>query len=246
MNCVSINETLILPINFLFFYLTKLHLIMKNLSKIVVLFIFLFAQQAYAQIGVGLRAGFNTASTSTATLDDTLSVDPQNIIATYYGAVVKYPLSDLLSVQAELNYFQKGFKVDTNTDFLGDVKLKTRVNYFEIPILVKAAFGSDTFKGFVNAGPTFGFALSGTSEVCTGGILCVEDDLDFDAAQLKKTDISLAIGAGVEFEAGPGDILIELRYNLGINDINDNPDIEDSVKNKAFQIGAGYIYYFGE
>jgi hypothetical protein len=115
--------------------------------------------------------------------------------------------------------------------------------------MARLNLGGDNFafNGFL--GPSFGFALSGTQRFeydleRTNGQGDESDTetekLDYDK-DLSRFDISALAGVGFSIGAGPGKITFDVRYILGISDLTKEDDIDDRIKNRAFQIGAGYI-----
>ncbi len=75
------------------------------------------------------------------------------------GVGVNLPvIEDLFSIQPELLYIQKGSAFEAE-DF--DFKFSQTLNYIEIPVLAKLAFGGDMVKFHIAAGPSVGFGLGG-------------------------------------------------------------------------------------
>ena len=125
--------------------------------------------------------------------------------------------------------FPPGAEVHAH-DALTDVTL----TYLEIPVLARYALpygtGDSTFH--VYAGPTFGVKLSDKQEI--NG-----DELDDDEAQdFKGADVGLAFGGGVSFDRW----VIDLRYTLGLTNINDFDGDDLPVKNRAFTIAVGWLF----
>jgi hypothetical protein len=128
----------------------------------------------------------------------------------------------MLSVQPEILYSQKGcrhegFYRPWNTPF----KHKFRRNFLEIPILVKAKFGSENLHAFVNAGPYLAFLLGGNNNYLNGGNE-TEYELEMkyrNGERANRNDVGLAFGAGLGSKIGPGDLALEVRYGLGLTDM---------------------------
>ena len=157
-------------------------------------------------------------------------------------------LSDLLSVQPEINFIQKGqkredvsypdgYEYKTNTEY--------KYNYLEVPVLVKAKFGGQT-KFYVSAGPSVGIGLGGkyTQTSTFGGL--PESDLKGDVKFKDKpenydgTDVYVDNKLDVGIQMGVGAILfnkviIDARYGLGLTDLYDDVD----SKNNVLQFSVG-------
>lgn len=168
----------------------------------------------------------------------------QSRLGLILGGAVDYEFKDNLSFQGELLFIQKGSKFsESEDDFSFDSK--TRLNYLEIPLLVKAKFGEDDLKFYGNAGISLSFALGGSTETTMTG-----EDFDGDKVtetenekikfgngedQMKGMDFGLQIGGGVVISEK---IVVDLRYGIGLSNLyNDSGDYTE--KNRAFQITVG-------
>ncbi len=121
------------------------------------------------------------------------------------------------SIQPEVNFISKG------TKFKNSFGNQTyNFNYIEVPVLAKYSFGPV----YVNAGPSIGF-LMGKS-----------DKIKAAYGKTKTIDFGLQMGAGVAIPAGPGKMIIDGRYNLGLSNISDEKGVD--VKNRGFAISLGY------
>lgn len=139
------------------------------------------------------------------------------------GAGFNFALGETFSIQPELLYIQKGSK-----QVFGSASLSNRLNFFEIPVLGKVSFGSETVKAYVNAGPSLGYAL--------GGRMTAKDDGETESVKVRfgdekstdevyylstddfnRIDLGLQFGAGVGFQVGPGTLLLDARYGLGMS-----------------------------
>lgn len=76
-----------------------------------VLFLFSWGTSALAQtpISLGVRGGLNFASASLSDLPVTLETSPRTVFG--FGGVAEIGLSDLIYLQAEPRYIQKGAKL---------------------------------------------------------------------------------------------------------------------------------------
>ena len=137
-----------------------------------------------------------------------------------------------ISLQPELNFIQKGWKVEDD-----GTSVKTKLNYLEIPILAKATFGEGT-KFYLNAGPSIGFGLGGKLKAKEGSIsgeldIKFGDGDDEDAFYIeKRTDIGLQLGGGLLIA---DKVMIDIRYGLGLSSLFE--DVE--VKNNVLQFMVG-------
>lgn len=121
------------------------------------------------------------------------------------------------SVQPEVNFISKGTRIKNH---FGNQTYN--FNYIEIPVLAKYSFGPV----YVNAGPSIGF-LVGKS-----------DKIKAAYGKTKTLDFGLQMGAGVAIPGGPGKLIVDGRYNLGLSNISDEKGV--NVKNRGFAVSLGY------
>ncbi|MBV8326995.1 porin family protein [Chryseobacterium sp.] len=121
------------------------------------------------------------------------------------------------SIQPEVNFISKG------TRFKNNFGTQTyNFNYVEIPVLAKYSFGPV----YMNAGPSIGFLME------------KNDRIKEAYGKTRSIDFGLQMGAGVAIPAGPGKLIVDGRYNLGLNNISNEQGV--SVKNRGFAISLGY------
>ncbi|MGM0443620.1 MAG: hypothetical protein ACQEQV_05475 [Fibrobacterota bacterium] len=66
------------------------------------------------------------------------------------------------------------------------------------------------------------------------------DETDTDIKDdIKAVDFGIAMGGGLGIPAGSGKILLDLRYTLGLTEVNDT-DFDVDAKNGAFGAMVGY------
>lgn len=169
------------------------------------------------------------------------------------GAGFNLPvIEDFLSVQPEFLYIQKGTAYEADLPVVGNVKSRITVNYLEVPLLAKISFGSDAVKAYVNAGPSLGFGLGGKLETEIGNeddeaelTFGNGDDDDFN----NRFDLGAQFGGGIGFQAGPGDLLLDVRYGLGLSNLNKTEDgmtkEEAKSKHRVIALTIGYAIPFG-
>jgi len=121
------------------------------------------------------------------------------------------------SVQPEINFVNKGTTVKIGSD-----KEKYNFNYLEVPVLAKYNFGMF----YVNAGPSIGYLVG------------KDKKLDATYGDLKKINFEVQMGGGVAIPAGPGKVIVDARYGLGLNNISD--EAGTNVKNRSIQLSVGY------
>ncbi|KRP08767.1 MAG: hypothetical protein ABR95_00660 [Sphingobacteriales bacterium BACL12 MAG-120813-bin55] len=210
---------------------------------------------AQAQLEVGLKAGVNLASQST-NID---GADYGSTTGLYLGIPVRYYINDNLVFQPEIAFMQKGSSFDFETSVPGFFETKVesdgKLNYVEIPLMVQYLIGDGDIQPFVQAGPSIGIGMgtksTGTSTTTvtdpfTGSTTTETEDFDdsgsFEDAGLSGIDFGFGIGAGAVMEAGPGDLSLNLLYNLGFANILDADTAGDNkINNRGLAIMLGFV-----
>ena len=124
------------------------------------------------------------------------------------------------SVQPELNYVQKGTKIKGV-----DGKSTYKFNYLEVPVLAKYSFGPV----YVDAGPSLGLRIARNDNAKT-------------FTDTKRLDFGVQGGLGVAVPAGPGKIVLDGRYDLGLTKVGEYNG--DSGKNRGCTVSLGYAIPF--
>ena len=200
-------------------------------------------------IRFGLRAGANYSNLSgNIKNEDTYN----NKVGFLGGVMLNVPLlaDDLLSIQPEILYSQKGFE-NKPTEFssvLGKQKREGNVNYnyIDVPLLLK-------FKalGFVaEAGPQYSYLLSSNNETKTtttpavGSPTVSETKDKHDVSGLNRNELGYLAGVGYEATNG---LSLNLRYTGAFSDLvkSDNSayfngDLKNA-RHSAFQLSLGYL-----
>jgi hypothetical protein len=191
------------------------------------------AATSSAQVGIKAGVGFATISEENEDIsrDD---IENRSIATPIVGLTFGMNLGDIITIQPELLYSQNG---GSNTyNILGtETKNTYRIHYLELPVLAKLQFGNTDGEGVgfhIAAGPWIGYALSGkyTSKTTADGnvLFDVEDDFTFDDKDdAKRLNYGALGSAGVSF----GNLVVDLRYNYGFNNLLDN-DADNNNDNK--------------
>jgi hypothetical protein len=150
--------------------------------------------------------------------------------------------------------------VPPGTILYADFRNETVLDYVEIPVLARLTFGRK-IRFFVDAGPYFGYLVRakaltrGTSALFldeTGAqpIIIPPDTepliVDLGATtdvkdSLKKTNVGLAGGGGLIYPLGPGEIIFEARFQLGLTTLQNNPETDGHSQTGAIVISLGYV-----
>jgi hypothetical protein len=203
---------------------------MKTFLRMALPLALLIAAPLQAQTTLGVKGGINIATVDTNVSDVADLVDSKTGFVG--GGFVTLGLGSLFALQPELLYSQKGFQVD---EFGETVKFNT--NYIEIPVLLKAQFKLAMLRPAVYAGPVLSFETGCSVSALELSVDC--DDEVADVGDRKKNEWGAVFGANLDLILGSITLILDGRYQLGLTNLADVPDSDDSVKNSLWQIMAG-------
>jgi hypothetical protein len=170
---------------------------------------------ASAQISLGLKGGLNVSNLNG--LNDLEDVETKALVGFHFGAFTTFNLGRNFAIQPELVFSTQGTKVE-------DVDENLKVNYFNIPIMVRFLTNSGFY---LEGGPQFGFKVNEISDVDF-------EDLD---DEFENSEVSGCVGLGFQPTKSP--FGIGARYNIGLTSVAELEDFDGSkvdVKNGVFQL----------
>jgi len=190
---------------------------------------------AAAAVDFGLKGGLALSNLTWTGGGPAESYD--NVQKPVFGAFVAFNLSPMFAVQPEVYYWTGGASAE-ETDGTDTYKMELLFNYIHVPVLAKFRFGTGQLKPILFAGPAVSFLTTATEKMYFNGVL--EDEMDVKPF-LKGTDFSAVFGTGLEYAMNKITLILDVRYNLGLTNINLKGE-ETSIKNKAwmFMLGIGF------
>ncbi len=213
----------------------------------------------FAQFKIGPKAGLNLAF-----LVDGEDIEPgtkEPFLPVFNaGIAAELEMNELSSFYGEIIFTQKGQKIVSENN--SDMFQSFIMNFVEVPLLLRLKIGTETFKIYANAGPTFGYWFGG--KVKSGGFEPLFEDGTSDIVFLEEGEIpgtdeigiledninhfeiGVAGGLGILLDAGPGDLQASLRYNLSLIDL----DTQDGETQKIFphvvSVNLAYLFNLGD
>lgn len=187
---------------------------MKTKLYLLVAGLILLSTTTWAQ-KFGVKAGINLSNEKASASG--VSVSASNKVGFTVGAFADWEISQLFSIQSELNYSQMGAKVGSQ---------KERLDYIAIPILAKFHLGELG----IYAGPQASFLIGGKDQF-QGQPIGV-------ASQFKMLDFS-AVG-GAEYVLAQK-VVVSARYQLGLINISDMGAAAKLI-NKGASFTLGYKF----
>ncbi len=200
-----------------------------------------------AQAQFGIKAGINLASLSQEPLESNFEdFKDKSILGFQVGIIAELPIVDIFSIQPELIWVQKGGKA-TYTLLGNEVERRVTYNHIQIPVLakIKATTEGESFGLNFFGGPFASFSLGGKVEI-ESPLGTIEEDIDYsdDDNLERRVDWGLTFGLG----ANLGALFIDVRYDLGINNLldedasnNNNSDKDPFLRTRGLGLTAGIM-----
>lgn len=184
-------------------------------------------------IQYGVKAGLNLSNLEVTPESDPPA--PSMRLGFNIGGFAELGLADNIFFRPEVTISAQGAN-DEDIEVTQTVKL----TYLNAAFLAKYKLA----KGIsIFAGPQLGFLVDG--EFLEEDKISGEQDLFNADAVYKGLDLSVGFGVGYELEMGIG---LDLRYNLGLTDNNDDPQenafygVNQELKSRVIQFGVSYSF----
>lgn len=207
---------------------------MKSKNFFVLTLFLLFAMTAFSQ-SIGLRVGVNSTNFGVAFDDDITSEDEfafDAVIRFQAGLVAEFPIAGPVGIETGLFYTGHGAK----NDFLG-TSYETRLDYLQLPLLLKLRGEVGQISLFLHAGPYASFAISGVNKFEIAGVGTTEDiDFGDKDGEYSRLDFGLLVGGGIGF----GPIDVGLNYGYGLAKILNADNVR--VGNRALSLTLSYRF----
>ena len=198
------------------------------------------ASTAQAQLAIGLRAGYNSSKISVTEDGTSLDEGFKSRGGFHAGADLAIGLGPMFGIQVGGVYSQKGASMSEGT-----VEATIAVDYIDVPVLFVVSVptsGNITPRLFAGGVASFKMSCKLKGSV-DGQSVPSQDCTDDDIGTLKSSYFSALFGAGIKFGVGPGGLLLDVGYQLGLTNIVDS-EIE-TVKANVIQASLGYQFPLG-
>jgi hypothetical protein len=220
----------------------------------------IFSNSSALEVSGGVKLGLNlTKFYSGETIEfvdeyfDEIEYDPyeSQVIKPGFaiGAVLQLKLKEMFAIQPEINFSAKGQKLQFD-----DYTQIISVNYLEIPVLFQLLFPARIITPTLYAGPSFAFKIgkvNGREGYVGEGENWTDEIRDYTDRSVNGFDFGFAMGGSIGIKAGPGDIIIDARYTIGlikvfkltyemIEEGITEEDIEN--RNSALSFEVGYLF----
>jgi len=195
----------------------------------------IFGNMASAQIHFGLKAGINSVNAYVVAPDGTKpSTSPGT--GYYIGGLMKINFDNKLYFVPAIQYSYKNYTINYNDVNLSSCKI--HLNYVEIPLLLNYDFKNSGNYFFIQAGPSFSVALSGTADSTKPGQASHTENMKFAYTSYGRYEANAVLNLGFHFS---NHISVIGGYALGLGTIV-NDDNGPVIKHRMFSLGLGYTF----
>ena len=133
------------------------------------------------------------------------------------GLFYSFHLSDYFDLQPQINFIQRGYWYDHTP--LYDTRYKIRINYLELPLIIRYKMPIHFIPFNIHAGPFAAVKLSAKGHIDYEGI-----DKTEPLGGVSDFDYGMLMGFGSEFKVGTGRMLIDLQFSWGLHNMMSQPD----------------------
>lgn len=191
---------------------------------------------AAVDIGLGVKGGLSLASQKWS--DD--SSASKSLTKPVFGVFFAFNLNKSFAIQPEIYYLTQGGIYTYESLEEITYKYIDTYKYLHIPVLAKLRLmPGKKLTPIVFAGPAVGVLLSAHYKYFVDGVEEFDKDIK---ANLEKMNFSIVFGGGVEHKMGKYMLILDVRYDLGLANIDGYNDPTDTLKTRAlmFMIGVGF------
>jgi hypothetical protein len=213
------------------------------LSASAALLVAAVAPAAHAQgIRFGVKAGANLSNLS----GDLVNQDQyKNRFGFQGGVMVNFGLSDIISIQPEVLYSQKGFKyADQQYTVLGNTFRNTgnvRYDYLDVPILVRVRAAGLFFE----VGPQYSYLMNVSADrtqTLNGNVISNSGSGTANLDNVNRNELGYVGGLGYQASNG---VMLGVRYTGAFTDFAKNNNYSNgdfrNARNSTFQAYVGVL-----
>ncbi|MCK6695029.1 MAG: PorT family protein [Thermoanaerobaculia bacterium] len=175
----------------------------------------------------------------------------------YLSIFSENKLSDRFRGRAEFNWVQRGFGLSMrgSSPYLeANSKTRALTNYLEAAWLAQFVANPSKPGILLSAGPGLGF-LTGVKIKSRATVRDIQTGESNTASESTKVDLEgysfsdrldygLHLGTGARWPAGDGQVCFDVRYYLGLKNVNDDPYSPEKEFNRGWSLGLGYAMPF--
>lgn len=166
------------------------------------------------------------------------------------GVDLQYQATDVLAYSIGIGYARQGCKYDDSDlstaepgDYTGFSNVRNNFDYLTVPIMGHYYIVPGLS---INAGVQAGFLLHNNLSFDQADVTINKDGsytytsevkhMDIDNNLYRKVDISIPVGLSFEY----ANVVVDLRYNIGVMNIYKSGYSDSNNRNKVFALTVGY------
>lgn len=231
------------------------------------------------ETNIGVKGGLSVPNLSGSD-DNVLTKNYKSRTAATFGAFVEFGINDRVSVQPEINYSGQGGVRDgvqpitrpipglpplpPGQYFFGEFETTAKLNYLEVPVLVKYKFGSKgKTRVFVNGGMFYGYLLNAKTVTKGSSTIYINEQktplllppngtpippVSFDATtdiinDVNRNNFGVTGGGGLLIPSGKkNNFIIDVRVARGLRHIQKNTALNGESRTGNFVVSFGYVF----
>ncbi len=212
---------------------------------IYVTIIFTFNSNAM-NFGLNIKQGLNisTILTDWQYIDE----DKKMYLGSISGIGFSFGIVDFFTIQPEILFSMKGIRFNID-DFTVEFDQIFALNYLEFPVLFKFNIPSSKLIPNFYIGPGFDVLLSAKEKIVSAEGNDEGDIFENIKEDVNNYDFILVSGGGLELLIKKIRILLDIRYSIGlinieINNISSFTNFEKSFLNSSISTFIGLAFYF--
>ena len=170
-------------------------------------------------VSIGLKGGIGLSSFWGKDAADSAGMTTTMRSGISAGAMLALNINEFIAGQLEFLYSMKGKSaIGDYASYSKGITIKT--DYFEMPLLFRFSYPvGEISRLLLCAGPTFSFLISSKEDSTVmrqpSQIMLIDTTADMKS-RTKPYDIGVTVGGGMAVKGGPGEVLFEVRYTLGM------------------------------
>lgn len=205
----------------------------KSLAFLTLLFFFLDSQTQ--QIYFGFRGGLSMFHVTESA--GTLSASYDTKIGPNFGLNFEIAPSNNFSIQPELAYNSRGYKMEASS-LTGGISINATLNYLELPIMLKGKLPIENLAElYLEAGPSIAYGIGGNVIVNN-----VPSGNPFQAGGFNKFDYGINFGVGSNFKIVGGAYKLGLGFRIyrGMGELYPSNPRNISGKNNGMMLTLNF------